>query len=729
VQIIKKYNKQANFIFAMSIIIHIIVMCVEFGEWSVPYRGRLMQGAFLLCCVKIIMTYYSKLEWLIMVILGMIGLVSYNHTGEKYVLYVVVLIFAAKSVDMIKVLKAILYATIVSTVLIALLSVCGIGGDLVDIRDYGRGMIENRYCFGFSHPNNIHGVLWFVTTIAVLLFKNKYDWKYYCAFSAVNLGLYFFTASRTGMIVTQLVIVGGFLYTYANKNVFDKIAVYVAGFIGYLGIIVLTLASVIVCGWEGYGPILGIVDRLTTGRVSLAYKYARIEWWHMWEQGGISNRIIDNGFAAIGINLGFIVWCLFAFFITYLLYTAAKKRDGIILVVIIVSCLYMYMESSFMFNSVYLLCNPLYLVAMANWGNNSEKEAIYDAQILKIVKSNMTKSIVFLLVLVLALRSVSYIVRTSGDAKERLTGFYAEKLDSIDVLMIGSSTVASSFIPAYMWDKYGFTSYPLSSNSQRPKAIKYVIEEGIKYQEPDLVVIEPRTFVASYEEQAKDEGHIRETVDNMKYSVNRIKTINALTEEFDDKYPFYFDIIKYHSNYGLLFKPSEWKKFNFSQKNGLKGFELKNGKMKYRENSENRSTDAYCYTKQPIPIKQEEVLRDLLVYLQENNIRTLFVVTPRDHDEEYEGNMCYMKDIINEYGFEMIDTNELFEEVGFDYRYDMADGAHTNVWGAVKVSDYIGKCIKDRIGNPDHLESVTRDWDNAYRTFSEIYENTEPDIK
>jgi len=729
VQIIKKYNKQANYIFFASIIIHILVTCVEFGEWDIPYRGRIMQIAFLLCCIKILMTYYSKLEWLIMTLIGLVGVISYSHTGEKYVLYVMVLVFAAKSVDMDKVLKAILYAMLVSTLLIALLSIVGVGGTLVDIRDYGRGTVENRYCFGFSHPNNIHGVLWYVTAIAILLFKDKFDWKYYSVFTAVNFGLYIFTVSRTGLIVTQLVIIGGLFYTYANKYIFDKVWVYIVGCIGYIGIIALTLASVIVCSWEGYGPILGIVDRFTTGRVNLAYKYARIEWWHIWEQGGVSNSIIDNGFAAIGINLGYIVWGIYVCFVAYLLYISAKQRDGILLVVIMASILYMYMESSFAFNSVYLICNPLYLVAMKTLGWNSGNEKIYDEWILKVIKHELTKAIVFVLVLVFLLQGVSYVIRSSGETKDRFAGFYAEKIDSIDVLLIGPSTVSTSFIPAYMWDKYGFTSYPLSSNAQRPKAIKYVIEEGLKYQEADLVVIEPRTFIASYEEQAKDEGHIRETVDNMNYSVNRIKTINALTEEFDDKYPFYFDIMKYHSNYGLLFKASEWKKFDFSQKNDLKGYELRNEEEKYREKDGNRRSDAFCYTRKPIPVKQEEVLRDLLVYLQENNIRTLFVVTPRDHDEEYEGNMCYMKDIINEYGFEMIDTNELFEEVGFDYRYDMADGAHTNVWGAVKVSDYIGKCIKDRIGNLDHLESVTIDWDNAYSIFSEIYENTEPDIK
>lgn len=730
-QIIKKFDKQSNYIFGVAILIHTLVMCVEFGEWSIPYRGRLIQVAFLLCCIKILFSFYSRLEWFVLVILGLLGILSYSYSGEKYILYVVVLIFSARSVDMNKVLKAILYCIVVATIVTALLSVAGIGGALVDVRDYGRGVIESRYCFGFGHANNIHGTVWLIVSIAVWMYKDRFDWKQYSVFTVLNSLLYMATVSKTGFIVTQCVIIGGLLYRYVNKYVFEKCWSYICGGVIYIGILALTIASVIICGWRGYGPIMGWVDRLTTGRVSLAYKYARISWWHVWTRGGISNPIIDNGFASLGINYGYVVCGLYILFLAYLIFASSKRRkDGISLTLLVTTILYTYMEGSFAVNPVYLLCNPAFLIAMSEISSNDQKETKYDEYLARVAKSNITKVVVFLMILVFLLRSVSYVLRMNGDTKDRFSGFYAEKIDSIDVLMIGSSTVSTSFIPAYMWDKYGFTSYPMSSNAQCPKAIKYLIEEGLKYQDADLVVIELRTFVASYDEQMKDEGHIRETVDNMKYSLNRVKTINALTEAFEDKYTFYFDVFKYHSNYGLLFSPSEWKKFDFSEKNELKGYEIKNTQEKYREKDGNREIGSYCYNKQPIDEKQEEVLRDLLEYVQSKGINVLFVATPRDRDETYEGHMCYMKEIINEYGFEMLDTNERFDELGFDYRYDMNDGAHTNIWGAVKVSDYLGKYIHDNfIGEIDHLESVASDWDNAADVFYNIYENIEPVIK
>ncbi|MCR5798943.1 MAG: glycosyltransferase family 2 protein [Lachnospiraceae bacterium] len=333
------------------------------------------------------------------------------------------------------------------------------------------------------------------------------------------------------------------------------------------------------------------------------------------------------------------------------------------------------------------------------------------------------KAILFMVLFLFLLRSVSYIIRTNGDTKDRFAGFYAEKKDSIDVLMMGSSTVATSFSPGYMWGKYGFTSYPLSSNSQRPKAIKYLIEEGLRYQEPKLIVIEMRTFIAEDEELAEDEGHIRETVDNMRYSLHRIKTVKAMTDMLDKEYAYQLDIIKYHSNLGMLLEPNEWKKFNYSVKNADKGFEFKYDVEGYRK----ETPDLYTKDRKPIPSSEEAVLRDLIAFLKENDLDALFVVTPRDESDDYEPMMNYCSDIVKEAGFEFIDLNFLYDEMGFDYRTDIDDGAHTNVWGAVKCSDVLGQFV---VGNYDVIspksEAVTDDWDTAYRHFTEQYNSAVP---
>ena len=334
---------------------------------------------------------------------------------------------------------------------------------------------------------------------------------------------------------------------------------------------------------------------------------------------------------------------------------------------------------------------------------------------------NAVRMIAFLLIFLFLLRSVSYVMRTNGESKDRFAGFYAEKKDSIDILMFGSSTVGTSFSAPYMWGRYGFTSYPLSTNSLRPKAIPYLIEEGLKYQSPKLLVIEMRTFIADDAMMASDEGHIRETVDNMRYSLNRIRAINALTEEFDDKLPFYLDIIKYHPNWGMLLEPDEWKKFNYTDYNELKGFSV----LAHTEGYRDETPNVYTENRVPIPESQEQVLRELLKYLKEKKIETLFVVSPRAKEDNYEEMMNYAGDIIREAGYDFVDMNYMYDQMEFDYRHDFDDGAHTNIWGAVKCSDALGEYIKDHYSiTSDHDEKVTEQWDRAYNSFIELYDST-----
>lgn len=47
----------------------------------------------------------------------------------------------------------------------------------------------------------------------------------------------------------------------------------------------------------------------------------------------------------------------------------------------------------------------------------------------------------FVVIFLVLLTLVSYMVRTNGDVKDRFAGFYAEKKDSLDIVMIGSSPV------------------------------------------------------------------------------------------------------------------------------------------------------------------------------------------------------------------------------------------------------------------------------------------------
>lgn len=340
---------------------------------------------------------------------------------------------------------------------------------------------------------------------------------------------------------------------------------------------------------------------------------------------------------------------------------------------------------------------------------------------------NLCKAISFILIFLLLLTGVSYIVRTNGHIKNRFAGFYAEEKNSIDVLLCGGSTIGTSFSPGYMWGEYGFTSYPISSNTQRPKAIKYLLEEAYKYQDPEVVVVELRMFTYEDEAMQTDEAHIREVTDNMRYSVQRFKTVRDMTdgvEGFENKLPYYLDIIKYHSNWGMFFLPEELQKAAYSKPDLHKGFEHPTDIL-YHDIYD----DPYIPTEEriAIPTEQEEMLRDLMSFLKERGQKALFVVTPCIYDTEYFGQMNYMKDMVEQEGFTYLN---MMDHLDYEYATDYLDGGHSNILGAKKCSDLLGQTISQEYGLIDKRDKEGfASWNESSEAFWEIYNEVNDNIE
>lgn len=360
-QLIKKKEQLGNIAFQIGLVIQLLLMAAGYGDWGIPFHGRFMQLAFLFFCIKILTTDYSKAEWLAMVLLGGIGVLSYIGTGDEYVVSVIVMIFAAKGVDIRRICKWIFWVALIFTVGTAVLSLFGIGGMMVDIRDYGRGGEEARWCLGFGHANNLHGTVWYLTALLVYLFFDKMDWKHYLLLTVGNIVLYFFTISKGGLIATQLVLAAACLLHYC-KGLKNKNWIYGCGALGMIGVVLISLISVSV-EWTKSSVLL-LLDRIFTGRINLAYQHANISTWKLISCAGEFGDPVDNGWVTMFFNYGYLIGILFILFHLYLLYKVWKEKNSILLVLIVTCVFYTFMESSYTVNSSYLLSNLCYIAAM-----------------------------------------------------------------------------------------------------------------------------------------------------------------------------------------------------------------------------------------------------------------------------------------------------------------------------------------------------------------------------
>ncbi len=338
----------------------------------------------------------------------------------------------------------------------------------------------------------------------------------------------------------------------------------------------------------------------------------------------------------------------------------------------------------------------------------------------------LLKSIFFIVIAAFLLVHVTYAIRTNGDVKDRFVGFYAEKNNTIDAVIVGSSPVYPCFVTPKIYGDMGITMYPLSSNMQRPVATKYLVKEALKSQKPELFIFEMRMWTASDEDLLGNMAHTREVTDNLKYSLNRIDTINAMVDDPDERLSYYFDIFKYHSNWRTLALWSQLRTCFYSYPDELKGY-VPAGTVGPGSESE----FAKVLEREQMPAEQEAYLRDLLDYLKDNDLEALFVISPYVVKEDEQKKINYMSDIVAEYGYPFLDMNQHQDEIGLDYASDFKDyGTHTNVAGASKVTDYFEKYIKENyvstgaLLQKDHRGDKTfASWDKAYEKWLEAYEN------
>lgn len=321
--------------------------------------------------------------------------------------------------------------------------------------------------------------------------------------------------------------------------------------------------------------------------------------------------------------------------------------------------------------------------------------------------------VLFITIFLALLLPVSYMVRTNGDVKERFAGFYAEKKDALDVIMIGSSPVFPYYAAPKLWGETGIAMYPLSSNMQRPVAMRYLVEEAEKTQSPQLYIFEMRMYTIEDQGLLENMAYTRGVTDNMKYSPHRVKTIQALVPEEDEegRLTYYLDIMKYHTNWKMLALPSEWANMFYHHLSPVKGYTLKDevGPQPMPDCGGAEGT-------RPIPAEQEAVLKDLLLFLEKGNKEALFLVSPYGISLEEQQMFNYMEEITTSYGYPFLNMNNYYEEIGIIFEEDFADyGSHTNAIGAEKCTDFLEKYLTE------HYDFQDKRQDERYASWNEAY--------
>ena len=306
-----------------------------------------------------------------------------------------------------------------------------------------------------------------------------------------------------------------------------------------------------------------------------------------------------------------------------------------------------------------------------------------------------------------------FIYKIEHRAKLR-QGLYTSDGD-YDVVMIGSSHMNGGLDPNVLWNQYGITSFNYATGGQPFDVSYYLLKEVLKKHKNPIVVMD--VYYLGLTNSYGETGFISNVLDNMKFSANKLDAIVNCTPP-DEWVSYLFPFLKYHFRWSSL----EAKDLNYGETSIAykKGFDA--GTTRYGKDD---ASLAQTSDRAGIPPKTLSYLNKIIALSKTDHFKLVLINFPCDytdsnHQDGWVGDCEAMfntvGDIAKENGIPFLDCDDKMDEIGIDFKQDMNNSGHLNIWGAVKVSTYFGNYLKQNFNLTDHRsDSAYAQWNSDYK--------------
>lgn len=339
----------------------------------------------------------------------------------------------------------------------------------------------------------------------------------------------------------------------------------------------------------------------------------------------------------------------------------------------------------------------------------------------RLLRNNAIRAGIFVLVGIGILGTVSTVmVSRAADTRtyQWYGGFYEEEKNTLDAVYIGSSGTYAYWLAPLAWERYGITVFPFTCNSQPFEVAEYMIKEARKTQ-PDALYIVPIRTIRGTSNTISDVA-MHYLTDDMPLSWNKIQLVWKMGDYMDldwaDRLEYLFPIIRYHSRW------NELDEIDFvNSLDGLKGGSHYSSFL--RTSTDISSSFQTTERNGTLADMTHDTLESLLEYCDEEQLNVLFVWTPSAITDEYKlARINTIKETIQEHGYPVLDMLLSVDEIGIDLTKDYYNVGHTNIHGAIKITDYLSRYLVENYGFEDKRGSPAySSWDEAYTKYTAEY--------
>ncbi len=313
-----------------------------------PGSRTLRLIAMWLLFAKIILTRYSKKEFFLLAPISVLALYNYTLSGNIYCVYTILVIACLKDIDYTILFKVLFYSTLSAVIFVGILSFFNIGSPTQLTQDFGRGVVETRYCFGLYHPNIWHQAIGRCIVFACIGYYKQINIAHLLILFAFNYFIYTLSVSRTGLIAISIFLILLIFYKYLTRlmhTLFVKICALLS-MIGIYGVYVYYTQKLT---GEYYLPAELFNWKIATGRLRQAVDFLSTHPIQIFSSRFPDDgTLFDCGFFRIFYECGYL-WAGLFFIAFFLLVIIAMKKNWDIVIPV---CVYFIFCSLYEFDPV-----------------------------------------------------------------------------------------------------------------------------------------------------------------------------------------------------------------------------------------------------------------------------------------------------------------------------------------------------------------------------------------
>jgi len=262
---------------------------------------------------------------------------------------------------------------------------------------------------------------------------------------------------------------------------------------------------------------------------------------------------------------------------------------------------------------------------------------------------------------------------------------YYDEVGGHDVIFIGDCEVYANFSPMEMYRSNGITAYVRGTSQQLIWQSYHILKETLRYEKPKVVVYNVNAMRYS---EPVSEAYNRLTIDQMRWSEDKVNIILDSMMEEETFLSYVFPILRYHSRFDELTR-EDFEYLFMTQDNTFNGYQLHTevvpvGNLPVKRPLPDYQFGDICY----------EYLEKMTALCKENGVELILVKAPSLYPFWYDEYDAQVRNFADQHGLSYYNFTAVADEIGLDYSTDTYDaGLHLNVSGAEKLSVYFAEIL------------------------------------